>query len=186
MATATATRRFYHPMQRDAATFLKTASETNGEYTLVEVELAPHGSNDLHYHTEFTEEFEVREGQLNVHCGGEELVLKPGEKALVPINVNHRFYSMSDQPARFLVTLRPGHAGFEKTIQIAYGLASDGKTSPDGTPKGLLTLALILKMSGTRIPGFFKMIEPFFGGLAGLARQRGIERALEQEYVQLR
>lgn len=182
----TATRRFYHPIQRDAATFLKTASETNGEYTLVEVELAPHGGNGLHYHTEFTEQFEVLEGQLNIQCGDEELVLKQGEKALVPLNVNHRFYSTSDEPARFLVTLRPGHAGFEKTIQIAYGLASDGKTSSDGTPKGLLTLALILKLSGTRLPGLFKVIELFFEVLAGVARRRGIQRALEQEYVVMR
>ncbi|MBZ0286753.1 MAG: cupin domain-containing protein, partial [Anaerolineae bacterium] len=166
----TETRRFYNPIQRDAATFLKTASETNGDYTLVEVELAPHGGNDLHYHTDFTEEFEVLEGQLNVHCGAKELVLKPGEKALVERFVNHRFYSTSDEPARFLVTLRPGHAGFEKTIQIAYGLASDGKTTPDGTPKGPLTLGLIFQLSGTRLPGFFKVIEPFFGVLASLAR----------------
>jgi quercetin dioxygenase-like cupin family protein len=182
----TTTRRFYHPIQRDAATFLKTANETDGEYTLVEVELAPHGGNGLHYHTDFTEEFEVVEGQLNVQCGGEEIVLKPGEKALVARGVNHRFYSTSDEPARFLVTLRPGHAGFEKTIQIAYGLASDGRTSADGTPKGLLTLGLIFQLSGTRVPGFFRVIEPFFGVLAALARRRGVQRALEDEYVQMR
>ncbi len=36
-------RRIYHPIQRDAVTFLETAEETNGEYLLIEVELAPHG-----------------------------------------------------------------------------------------------------------------------------------------------
>jgi quercetin dioxygenase-like cupin family protein len=182
----TATRRFYNPIQKDAATFLKTASETNGEYTLVEVELAPHGGNDLHYHTEFTEAFEVLEGELNVQCGEKHLVLNPGEKALVQRNVNHRFFSTSDQPTRFLVALTPGHAGFEKTIPIAYGLTADGKTSKDGTPKGLLTLSLILQLSGTRLPGAFKLIEPFFNLLAGMARRRGIERALDSEYVVMR
>ena len=36
-------RRIYNPIQKDYVTFLKTASETNGEYTLVEVELSSKG-----------------------------------------------------------------------------------------------------------------------------------------------
>lgn len=34
-------RRIYNPIQKDFVTFLKTHDETNGEYSLVEVELAP-------------------------------------------------------------------------------------------------------------------------------------------------
>ncbi len=180
------TRRFYNPVQRDAATFLKTARETQGEYTLLEIELAAHGGNGLHYHTEFTEQFEVLDGELNVQLGSEQQTLKPGETALVPRNVSHRFFSTSDEPARFLVTLRPGHAGFEKSVQVAYGLASDGKTMSDGTPRDPFALGLLLHWGGTRVPGFFSILEPVFRAFAALARQRGLDRALEAQYVQMR
>jgi hypothetical protein len=36
-------RRIYNPIQKDYLTFLKTSAETNGAFTLVEVELAPKG-----------------------------------------------------------------------------------------------------------------------------------------------
>ena len=39
------TRRYYHPLQKDYATFLKTSEETGGEFTLIEVEVAPGGGN---------------------------------------------------------------------------------------------------------------------------------------------
>ena len=38
-------RRYYHPFQKDYATFLKTSEETGGEYTLIEVEVASGGGN---------------------------------------------------------------------------------------------------------------------------------------------
>jgi quercetin dioxygenase-like cupin family protein len=47
---ATGSRRYYHPEQKDYATFLKTSEETGGEYTLVNVEVAPDGGTPPHYH----------------------------------------------------------------------------------------------------------------------------------------
>jgi len=43
-------RRYYHPGQKDYATFLETSKETGGERTLIEIELAPGGGNVPHYH----------------------------------------------------------------------------------------------------------------------------------------
>jgi len=56
-------RRYYNPVQKDAATFLKTSEETEGEYTLMEIEIAPGGTKP-HYHKTYTESFEVIEGSL--------------------------------------------------------------------------------------------------------------------------
>ena len=36
-------RKIYNPIQKGTVIFLKTAADTNGEYTLVEVELADGG-----------------------------------------------------------------------------------------------------------------------------------------------
>ena len=51
-------RRIYNPIQKDPVTFLKTAGETGGEYTLVEVELSSKGGVGLHYHKTYSEKFD--------------------------------------------------------------------------------------------------------------------------------
>jgi hypothetical protein len=38
-------RRYYHPEQKDYATFLETSEETGGERTLIEIEVAPGGDD---------------------------------------------------------------------------------------------------------------------------------------------
>ena len=62
-------RRIYNPLQKDTVTFLKTAADTNGEYTLVEVELADGGGVGLHYHKTYAEAFECIEGEVQVRLG---------------------------------------------------------------------------------------------------------------------
>lgn len=47
-------RKIYNPIQQDCVTFLKTSAETDGEYTLVEVELADGGGGGLHYHKTYS------------------------------------------------------------------------------------------------------------------------------------
>ncbi len=42
----TRVQRYYHPIQKDYATFLQTSEETSGEYTLIEVEVAPGGGTN--------------------------------------------------------------------------------------------------------------------------------------------
>ena len=46
---ATNPRRIYNPVQRDAATFLRTSAETGGKLTLIELEVAPGGVVTPHY-----------------------------------------------------------------------------------------------------------------------------------------
>ena len=48
--TVGAGRRYYHPLQRDYATFLETSEETGGDSTLIEIEVAPGGGNAPHFH----------------------------------------------------------------------------------------------------------------------------------------
>lgn len=177
-------RRHYNPVQRDAATFLETSEETGGECTLAEVEVAPGGGPIAHYHKTYTESFEVLEGELEVLVGDETRVLRAGRKATVPRNTLHRFHNATDQTTRFLCEMRPGQPGFEKTIMVGYGLARDGLTRPDGTPKSLYHMALLLEWSEIRVPGFFTVIEPLMRLLAKRARRKGIDRELEARYHQ--
>jgi len=175
-------RRYYHPIQKDYATFLETSEESGGERTLIEVEVAPGGGNDPHYHLTYDEHFEVLEGALEVLVGKDTVTLRPGEKAVATKNTLHRFRNRTDQPARFLVELRPGHSGFEKAIKVAYGLASDGLASANGTPRNLYYTALLMEWSDIRLPGIYTVAGPLFRLLARRARRKGIDRKLEARY----
>jgi quercetin dioxygenase-like cupin family protein len=175
-------RRYYHPIQKDYATFLKTSGETGGEYTLIEVEVAPGGGNAPHYHLTYDEHFEVIEGTLEVLLGEKTHTLRPGQKAVAPRNTLHCFKNPTGEPTTFLVELRPGSSGFEKALKAGYGLASDGLTFSDGTPKNLYHLAVLLEWSEIRLPGVFTVAEPLFRLLARRARRKGVDRDLESRY----
>src|SRR3712207_5756305 len=159
-------RRYYHPIQKDYATFLETSEESGGERTLIEVEVAPGGGNDPHYHKTYDEHFEVLDGALEGLVGRATVTLRPGEKAVAPRNTLHRFRNTTEEPARFLVELRPGHGGFEKAIRVVYGLASDGLVSANGTPRNLYHMALLMEWSEIRLPGIYTVAEPLFRLLA--------------------
>lgn len=175
-------RRYYHPLQKDYATFLETSEESGGEHTLIEIEVAPGGGNAPHYHKTYEEHFEVIEGSLEVLVGRKTRVLRPGERAVAGRNVLHRFRNPTGSPTRFLVELRPGHAGFEKAIKAGYGLAADGLTGPTGVPKNIYHLAVLLGWSEMRVPGIFTLAEPLFRLLAIRARRKGIDADLEARY----
>lgn len=175
-------RRYYHPLQKDYATFLETSEESGGEHTLIEIEVAPGGGNEPHYHKTYKEHFEVIEGSLEVLVGRETRVLRPGERAVAGRNVLHRFRNPTGSHTRFLVELRPGHAGFEKAIKAGYGLAADGLTGPTGVPKNIYHLAVLLDWSEMRVPGLFTIAEPLFRLLAARARRKGIDADLEARY----
>lgn len=180
--TAAARRRIYHPLQRDAAIFLETAAESGGCRTLIEIELAPGGGNPPHRHLTYTERFEVVEGTLVVRLGDRELELGPGESATVPIGTTHCFANRTGEEVRFRVEIAPGHRGFEQVLQIGYGMAADGRTWSTGMPRNPLALALCLELSDMRAVGPAALMHPVMGLLARLARRRGLDRRLIEQY----
>jgi quercetin dioxygenase-like cupin family protein len=169
-----------NPVIKDKITILKSHDDTNGEYLLAQLEVAPGGGNELHYHTSFTEKFSVIEGQLNVSLNGEEKVLKVGKSAFVPKLAHHRFYNSSDQYVTALVELRPAR-NFEKAIRIGYGLARDGKVTAKAIPKSIWHLALLFQLGESYLPGLPLPIQRgIFGTLAGIAKLLGKDKELEK------
>ena len=134
------------------------------------------------YITNFSERFTVIEGQLGVQIGKQLQVLRPGETEIVPAGTAHRWYNPATQPARIYVELRPGHAGFEQGLRIAYGLATDGHTNAASIPKNLLHLAVLVQMGDTKVAGPLALLTPLFGLLARIARRRGVEADLLARY----
>jgi quercetin dioxygenase-like cupin family protein len=176
-------RRIYNPVQKDYVTFLKTSAETNGEYTLVEVELAPKGGVGIHYHKTYSEKFDCLEGELKVQEGKTVHTLAPGQSVTALPNINHRFFNASDAVAKFRVELRPASKGFEQSLQIGYGLARDGEVRSNGFPKDNLTLAWLFDISESNLPGWMSFFEFILRRQAQKARKRGLDKMLIEKYV---
>ena len=178
----TLSREIYNPVQRDRVVFLKTAAETDGAYTLVDMEVAPGGGNVLHFHTNFSERFMVDEGVLSAQVGKRRLQLRPGESELVPARVVHRWYNESADPVRVRVELRPGNEGFEEALRIGYGLASDGLTNTRSMPKNMLYTGVLFELSDSRAAGPMRVLNPLLLRLARVARRRGVGAELRRRY----
>ena len=176
-------RRIYNPIQKDYVTFLKTSEETNGEYTLVQVELAPKGGVGLHYHKTYSETFEVLEGELKVKSGGTVHTLMQGHTITAYPMVNHRFFNTSKAVCKFKVELRPASRGFEQSLQVGYGLARDGQTNSKGFPKNRLALAWLFEISESNLPGWMSIFEFILRRQAKKARARGLDKELVKKYV---
>ena len=180
------TRSSYNPVQKDTVLFLETVNETSGKYTLVQVELAAGGGVGLHYHKTYSETFECLEGELKVQLGKEIHTLKPGDMpATAEPNILHRFFNTSDKPCKFKVTISPGSKGFEESLQIAYGLARDGKTNKAGLPKKLSHVALLLLLSESKLTGWRAVLEKGLLWVGKKADRKGEKEVLRKQYVRI-
>ena len=179
-------RAIYNPVQQDTAIFIQTVQETNGAYSLIEVEVAPGGGVDRHYHKTYTETFTCLEGELQVQLGKQVLTLQPGDAPVtVEKNVLHRFVNNSNRPCRFRVRISPGSRGFEECLQIAYGLARDGKTDKTGTPRKIDHLGVLLALGEMKLPGWQGLFESVLLWIGKRADKKGVTALLRKEYVKI-
>ncbi|MBS1575467.1 MAG: cupin domain-containing protein [Bacteroidetes bacterium] len=176
-------RKIYNPVQKDYVTFLKTSTDTNGEYTLVEVELADGGGVGLHFHKTYSERFECTDGEVQVQLNKEIKTLKPGQSALAEKNINHLFRNRSGKPCRFIVELIPASRGFEQSLQVGYGLANDSLCRKNGFPRDPLALAWLFEISESNLPGWRSAFEFILHRQAKKARKKGIDQQLLDKYV---
>jgi len=172
-----------HPIFGDKITFIRTSKESNGEFTLGELELVPNGQGTPpHYHLRHSEIFTVFEGELTVLIDKKEIVLKPGETVTVPANTLHNFSNKSNKPVKAHVEIRPGCEGFENCIAIGYGLARDGKCNAKGIVRNIYHLGYLLIISEVRLAGFMSVLMPVFSWLAKKAIKKGMDKELMKKY----
>jgi mannose-6-phosphate isomerase-like protein (cupin superfamily) len=171
-----------NPIYKDKATVLKTSDETNGEYSLGQLEVYPGGGNGMHIHTAFTETFTAIKGTLGVMLRDKKIYLTPGDSLTVPLQTPHHFFNDNKEAIVCNIKLQPGHDGFEKGIAIAYGLATDGKVNKKGVPKSIAHLALVMMLTDTYPAGILGLLRPLFKRIATRARKKGIEKELLEKY----
>jgi len=169
-------------VQGTALTWVRTGEETNGEYSLLYAEYEPGITVFPHYHTLYTETLHLFEGTLTGKIAGRDVRLEAGQEAVVPPKVVHQWLSAGDTTLRFLVEVRPAHAGFEKWLVALQHMATDGQTHPDGRPKKLTWGALILVESDIHPAGPARAMAPLLHLLAARARRTGLDRRLEERY----
>ncbi|WP_124979973.1 cupin domain-containing protein [Nonlabens xiamenensis] len=176
---------YVNPITRERATILRSSADTDGAFSLIEVELQPDGGNPIHYHQRFTEDFYPISGSLGVHYKGEELRLGPGQSFKVPIGDLHRFYNPGDRPIVFQAKIEPGQPGFEKFMAALFGLVRDGKTfGANQIPYNPFYAIILLDWGDTQVKHWtFKLIQPLLPSMLSLSRKLGFQRRLERLYV---
>ena len=178
-------RAIYNPVQKDTALFIETFSESGGTHTLIEVEVAPGGGVGVHYHKTYSETFECLEGELRIQLGKRIFTLKPGDGTLTAEpNSLHRWFNPSKNKCRFKVKVSPGCRGFEESLQIAYGLARDGRVSRSGMPR-ISHLGILLLLSESKLPGWQGLLEKGLLWIGKRADKKGITEDLRKRYVKI-
>ncbi len=179
-----APRTILNPVIKDAVTFLELAAETGGQQTRLRIDLAPGGGNEAHYHRQFDETFTCEAGTLGLQVGGRTMRLRPGERATAKAGEVHRFFNPSpDERVTFQVQITPGAPGFERMLQVAYGLAADGRTNARGVPVNPFHTALLVTWGDTNMPGWLSLAEPVLRWLARHAERKGVAATLAARYA---
>ena len=123
-----------NPITGERLTFVKTASDTAGEVTVVEVTVRPDGFvAAAHVHPKQTEIFRIASGRMGVKLGRDKLEAGPGEVLTIEPGVAHKFWNAGEDDLVFVAEVRPS-LEWESLIETMYSLAADGKTSKKGMP----------------------------------------------------
>lgn len=177
-------RRIWTPVAKDWVVFEKYGRETNGEYTLLTVSVAPGGENAAHWHGSYSETFTAEKGDVGIYSKSTgKIMLSPGESVTVNPGEVHHFFNHGDEDVEMKVKLQPAPEGFEKALYILYGLARDGKSAKGGIPNSLMHAAVISSMSDMWPAGFVgAVLTPVMKLLAVFGRMSGVEERLVRQY----
>lgn len=157
------------------------SAATNTE-SVIEFGIIPDEKTPWHYHTLFSETFEVLKGTLEVGLNDQVLQLKKGDTVTIKPKEKHYFHNVSNDECLIRVTVSPGNRNFENALLTSKGLAKDGLASAAGTPKKLADLALFVYLNNSRMVGLQKIAQPLFNYLAKSAIKKGRLKELEAKY----
>jgi quercetin dioxygenase-like cupin family protein len=157
-------------------------SADTGKESVIEFNIMPNEKTPWHYHTLFSETFEVLKGTLEVGQNNQVFQLKKGDIVTIKPNEKHYYHNISNDECLIKATISPGNKNFENALLILKGLAKDGLASASGTPKKFSDLALFVYLNNSRMVGFQKIAEPIFNYVAQTAIKKGRLKELELKY----
>lgn len=114
-------------------TFLATGADTNGQFSLMEINLRKGLEPPRHTHTHEDESFHVIEGEIQIFAGDGEQTLKSGDFIHIPKGVTHHFKLLTDK-VKMLCHLVP--AGLEQMfVELSQPAAAiEYPPAPAGPP----------------------------------------------------
>ncbi|GGD43414.1 hypothetical protein GCM10011514_04180 [Emticicia aquatilis] len=146
--------------------------------------VAPKYKTPKHFHEYFTENFEVVKGKITFIAGNERIILQSGGKISVPAGTIHAFQNDENTSAIVKVSVSDHQDDFVAAFSIYHGLIRDGLVDKKMHPKNFGDLALFLKLTNSRMPGFAKyVVEPFFLRAAAKAEASGRLNELKNQYA---
>jgi quercetin dioxygenase-like cupin family protein len=121
---------------------LVLASETRGEYERGVVVFRPGNAGPAeHIHPGYDESFEVAQGEFVFTIDGQEQRAGPGDRLVSRKGSRHRFRNVGDELGVVIGETRPA-ARVGAVIATLFGLAHEGKLTPDGRPKLLQAMVI--------------------------------------------
>lgn len=158
------------------------SSVDTSKNSVLELNILPGEKTPWHYHTLFSETFEVLKGTLEVGKGKDIHHLKKGDIATIKPNEKHYYHNVSNEECIITTTINPGNKNFENSLFILKGLAKDGLANDAGTPRKFSDLVVFIYLSNSRMIGFQKIAEPIFDFFAKAAIKKGHLNELIQKY----
>jgi mannose-6-phosphate isomerase-like protein (cupin superfamily) len=120
----------------DIVTFKAMGEDTNGQYTLFELQVDPEIGPPPHIHHREDEAFYIQEGELEFQLGDQTVIATPGTFLYSPKGHLHSFKNITNQRAKMLVWCMP--AGIEKYF-VEVGVLVDDPDAPSrpATPEAI-------------------------------------------------
>ncbi|MFB9414302.1 MULTISPECIES: cupin domain-containing protein [Dactylosporangium] len=126
------------------------SSQTGGERTVMDVYATPGGAvSGEHIHPVSAERFTLVRGRVAFLIGGRQVTLEePGQSILVQPGIKHRWWNCTGDESYHICEVIGNAARWEELVlRQMFGLAQDGRTSPEGMPH-LLQLAVTTQEYG--------------------------------------
>ena len=151
--------------------------------SVLELNILPGEKTPWHYHTLFSETFEVLTGTLEVGKGKEIHHLQQEDKVTIEPKEKHYYHNISSEECVITTTIEPGNKNFEHALFILKGLAKDGLASETGTPRKFSDIVLFVYLSNSKMVGFQKIAGPIFDFFAKATIKKGHMAELIRRYV---
>ncbi|SCV51640.1 uncharacterized protein FFB14_12109 [Fusarium fujikuroi] len=145
----------------------------DGKRTIFIETMTPGTTVPPHYHTRFSETFDLIKGSISVYKSTDPDVealeasaqpLEVGKPQTITPNLFHKYLVNDDGGAVLRVILEPGDADFERLLKIMNGLDADGKLAKMGD--SLVLMAVVMELSDAHLIG------PAKGMLDGVRRDQ--------------
>ncbi|WP_431032180.1 cupin domain-containing protein [Streptomyces sp. P6-2-1] len=129
---------YENPRCRERVVIRTPSSETGGARTVMDVYSEPGGAvSGAHVHPVSEERFTLVRGKVAFLIGGRPVTLdEPGQSVLIQPGIEHRWWNCSGERAFHICEVRKNSDRFEQLVlRQLFGLAQDGKTTPEGMPR---------------------------------------------------